>query len=522
MKVSTVEEMRQLDRRAIEEFGIPASILMENAGEAVYYAIQNEFGVRNKRFVVLCGLGHNGGDGLVAARKILSSHGKVQIFIFGDKNKYDDAPAMNYEMLSRGGAEIAAQPPTDSVARALEQCDAVVDALLGTGIMRDVKGQYEEIIELINRSGKTVFSVDIPSGVDGNTGQVRGCAVRADYTVTFGLPKRGNLLYPGADLAGRLFVTHISFPPSLQEAGNIAVQVNEPALLPKSKIGGYADSSGGVLLIAGTADSFGSSALAALSLLKCGAGPVRLAFPRSATPFLPPLGGEIVPAPQRETESGGLAMSNAEQLLKLGGEADFVLFGFESVREEETRELLRRIAAEIKNPLLVQSMGAAGVAKNVEVLKKRSAASILILNAGEMSEICGTAISEITAEPIPAIQKTAVDLNAIMVLKGFPSLIGFPDGKVIINTSGKSAAAVSREVLSGTIAAMTSLGLPAGEAVKTGVFIHGFAGDLAARDKEQDGTPPHDILERLSSAVNILRRDANETVRDLYGSVKII
>ncbi len=235
MKISTVEQMRQLDRRAIDEFGIPGRILMENAGQAAYYVILKELGVRDRRFVVICGLGHNGGDGLVVARKLHSTGGRVRVFILGDVAKYDDAPMMNYEMLCRGGIDIAVQPAAEVVAAAVAECDAVVDALLGTGIARDVGGLYREVIEIINRSKKTVFSIDIPSGIDGNTGQIRGVAVRADRTVTFGLPKRGNLLYPGTALGGGLFVTHISFPPSLQETAEIMVATNAPAPVGRSR-----------------------------------------------------------------------------------------------------------------------------------------------------------------------------------------------------------------------------------------------------------------------------------------------
>jgi hydroxyethylthiazole kinase-like uncharacterized protein yjeF len=524
MKVSTVEEMRQMDRRAIHDFGIPAFILMENAGQAVYYLIHNEFGVRDKRFVIICGLGHNGGDGLVAARKILSSHGKAKIFILGDANKYDEAPRMNYEMLTRCGAEMEVQPSTDTVAAALKECDAVVDALLGTGILRDVKGHYKEVIELINRSAKTVFSVDIPSGVDGNTGRIRGCAVQADYTVTFGLPKRGNLLFPGAGLGGRLFVTHISFPTSLQNTETIAAAVNVPAPLPKHTIEGNKGARGKGLFIAPSAGSFNAPAFAAQSLLKCGGRCARLALPRSALPFAASAGSEILLVPQEETESGSLSISNADPLLKLSEDADFVVLGSGPGPAEETHELLRRITGEIEKPLLIDGGGLTAIVKDFEVVKKRTAPTILTLHADEMSKICGLETSDVIAEPIGALQRTAKDLDAVVVLKSDRSLVGFPDEKVFINTSGKSpmAATGSRNVLAGAIAAMNVLGLPPGEGVKTGVFIHGFAEDLAVRDKGGDGVTLHDILEHLPSAVKILRENYAEAIRDFYGTVRIL
>ena len=199
MKVSRVSEMRALDRTAIEEFGIASELLMENAGHAVY-SVLSEFGIPGRTFLVFCGLGNNGGDGLVVARKVHSNGGAVMVFILGDPGRFKGAARMNFydSMLL-----LISQRPNESIEMIepdVAHCDAIVDAILGTGITREVEGLYRDVIECINQSGKTIFSVDIPSGVHGNTGKVMGTAVRADYTVTFGLPKLGNMLFPGYDL----------------------------------------------------------------------------------------------------------------------------------------------------------------------------------------------------------------------------------------------------------------------------------------------------------------------------------
>jgi yjeF N-terminal region len=231
MKVSSVEEMKNMDKQAMEKFGIPDSILMENAGQAAYFVILKEFGIDRKKFIVLCGTGNNGGDGLVVARKLHSMGAEVKVYILGEK-KYGEAAAKNFEILSRMPIEI--KPiDLDRMRIDIAHSDAIIDAIFGTGLSKNVKGMHREAVKLINESGKVVFSVDIPSGINGNTGRIMGEAVKADYTITYGLPKIGNILYPGYEWGGKLYLSHISFPPSLQNS--IKVSINDPIEIPERK-----------------------------------------------------------------------------------------------------------------------------------------------------------------------------------------------------------------------------------------------------------------------------------------------
>ncbi len=524
MKVATVEEMRELDRRAITQYGIPDHVLMENAGEAAYYVILREFGIRDREFAVICGLGNNGGDGFVVARKIHSSGGRARVLVLGDPEKYGDTSRTHFEMLVKSGVPISEQPSVDEVAEAIEECDAVVDAIFGTGITRDVEGRYREIIERINLSEKTVFSIDIPSGVDGNNGMVRGAAVRADATVTFGLPKRGNLLYPGAELGGNLFVTHISFPPQLQADEEIMAAINEPPPLPRRSEYGHKGSYGDALFIAGAAGYIGAPAFAALSMLKAGGGYARLAAPRSVIPAIAALAGEVVFAPQQETSGGSLASSAADDLLQLSREVDFAVIGPGLSLAEETQKLVRELALKIEKPLLIDGDGLTAVSADPATVRKRKGATVLTPHVGEMSRISGTSIEEILDDPFGAVQTVARDIGAIVVLKGAHSLIGLPDGRVWINTSGNSgmASAGSGDVLTGTIAAMHGLGLPLEGAVRAGVFLHGLAGDVAARDVGPDGITARDILESLPEATRSYRDEYAEVTADFYGVLEVI
>jgi hydroxyethylthiazole kinase-like uncharacterized protein yjeF len=509
MKVSSVIEMRNLDRTAVEKYGIEDKLLMENAGEAAYFVILQEFGIEGKRFAVFCGAGNNGGDGFVIARKIHSNGGDARVFILGDGDVYRDSARMNYEIVSRLPIEVKQIKNAASVRKEVLQCDCIVDAIFGTGITRKVEGVYRNIIELINESGKPVFSVDIPSGVHGDTGEIMGAAIRADCTVTFGLPKRGNMLYPGYDCCGELYVTHISFPPEHFDGDAIKVEVNEPPQLPSRNNDGHKGDFGEALFIAGASGYFGAPYFAALSFLKAGGGYSRLAAPSSITPFIAMKGSEIVFIPQRETESGSIALENKDSLIELAKKMDIVVVGPGLSLHEETQKLVSQFAGDIEKPILIDGDGITAICKDLDIVRKRKSPTIITPHLGEMSRMTGRAVSEIENDKIAALQAASGDLNAIIVLKGAHSLIGYPDERVLINMTGNSgmATAGSGDVLTGTIAAMFGLGLSIEDAVAKGVFIHGLSGDLAAEELGEDGITAQDILDYLPLAVRYDRED---------------
>jgi ADP-dependent NAD(P)H-hydrate dehydratase / NAD(P)H-hydrate epimerase len=523
MKVSTVAEMRSLDRTAIERYGIAAELLMENAGQAVYTLLQ-QHGIEGKRFLVFCGLGNNGGDGLVVARKICSNGGAVKVFVLGDPARFRGAAGLNYDIVSRLPIEVHQLASVEALEDEIPHSDAIVDAILGTGITRDVEGLYREVIDAINRSGKTVYSVDIPSGVHGDTGQVLGTAVKAGYTVTFGLPKIGNMLFPGYELGGRLYVSHISFPPAMTRSDSLKVGINHPLQLPPRRQDAHKGDLGQVLFIAGAAGYYGAPYFAAMSFLKAGGGYARLAAPRSITPFLANKGSEIVFLPQDETAGGSIAHGARAGLLEVSRRMDMVVLGPGLSLDPETQELARQLAAEVEVPLLLDGDGITALCSHLHVLKDRPAETILTPHLGEMARITQMDVPQIDVNKVDVLQRTTRDLHATIVLKGAHSLIGSPDGHVWINMSGNPgmATAGSGDVLTGTIAAMFGLGVPLADAVRQGVFVHGLAGDLAAGELGQDGITAQDILDHLPHAMAALRQGLDEALRDRYAGARLI
>ena len=524
MKVSAVEEMRNLDREAIEKFKIPDAILMENAGEAVYFVIHNEFGIKGKRFIVFCGIGNNGGDGFVVARKLLSNGGIVTVFLLGDSEKLTGCAKINFDILSTLPLHIERLTSVEQITSSLLYCDAVVDAIFGTGLTRDIDGIYKEVIELINESGTTVFSVDIPSGVNGDTGQIMGYAVRADYTITFGLPKLGNLLFPGFDLGGKLYVTHISFPPPLYNTDDIKIETNDPLPIPKRKDDTHKGNYGKVLFIAGSSQYLGAPYFSALSFLKAGGGLSYLASPESITNFLATKGNEIVFAPQKETDKGSLSIKAKDQLLEFSDRVDVVVMGPGLSLHDETQELVRELAAGINKPLIIDGDGITAISQDIDIIKKRKEATILTPHFGEMSRITRTDIGEITKNKVPILSKTCKELNATFILKGAHTLICYPDEHIFINMSGNPgmATAGSGDVLVGTIAAMFGIGFSIQESSRMGVFIHGLAGDLAMRDIGEDGIIAGDIMNYLPEAVRYCQEHFEDIITNLYESIYII
>ncbi len=276
--------------------------------------------------------------------------------------------------------------------------------------------------------------------------------------------------------------------------------------------------------MAGAASYFGSPTLSAMSMLKAGGGYSRLATPRSVVPVAATLGSEIVFTPLEETPAGSLALQNVEPLLELSQRADLVVVGPGLSLDEETQELARVLVARIDKPLLLDGDGLTAAAAKTEVIRGRSQPTVLTPHAGEMARIAGVTIDQVRDDPIGVLQQVSRGLGSVVVLKGARSLIGLPDERVFVNTSGNPgmASAGSGDVLTGTIAAMYGLGLSIEDAVTTGVFIHGFAGDLAARDKGEDGMIARDIVEQLPGATRRYREEHREVTASFYGAVEVI
>jgi len=524
MKISRVKEMQKMDKEAIEKYGMSDELLMENAGLATYQVIAKYFKINDSHFLIFCGVGNNGGDGLVVARKLFSNGANIKLCILGNPEKYKNASLKNWQIIQKLNLPVMIMPTIKKIASSIKPENIIIDAIFGTGLTRDIEGDYFKTIQLINQKENQVISIDIPSGIDGNSGKVNGIAIQANYTVTFGLPKIGNILYPGYDYAGNLHVSHISFPPELYNQKNINIQINHPLTIPNRPKAGHKGTFGNALFISGAQNYYGAPYFSAFSFLKTGGGYSRLAAPASIIPYISSRASEVVFLPQRETITGSIGLDNFQELLEWSDKMDIVVIGPGLSIQEETQELVRKLLVKIDRPILIDGDGLTALSNDMSILKLRKQPTILTPHPGEMCRLIKQPIAKIKENSINMIQKAAKEFNTIIILKGAHSIIGLPDGKLYINMTGNSgmASAGSGDVLTGVIAAMFTLGLPIESAARQGVLVHGFAGDLAAKKMGEDGITANNIMDLLPEAMKIIRNNQNNNAKLNFSGLTVI
>ncbi|MEM0362058.1 MAG: NAD(P)H-hydrate dehydratase [Sulfolobales archaeon] len=521
MKVCSVSDIRRIDELASSKFGIDSLLLMENAGTSVFSLIKDKFEISKTKFLIVAGTGNNGGDALVVARRLYAYGGDVRVVIVGDPGKYREPANRNYEIIKSLGINLKLVRSLEDlkiVDEYLTWCDVVVVGLIGVGLKGEVSGIHREVITRINSYGKVVVSVDIPSGINADNGAVCGVAVKSNYTVTFGNPKYGNVLYPGYHYCGELYVSRLSYPPELYNSDEIYAELNVPLQLPERVRWGHKGTFGKFLAVAGSKYYYGAPYYVSYSFLKAGGGYSRLAAPKSVVPYIASRCSEVVYIPLEETQEGSISAKNYEYILSIitSFDIDIVALGPGMSTNYETQQLIQELTESIEKPLIIDGDGITAVARDVERIRKRRAPTILTPHLAEFSRITGLELKVILEDPVGTLRKTCKDLKSYIVLKGAHTLIGNPEGYIYVNMTGNPgmAKAGSGDVLTGTIAAMYGIGFKdVGDAVRMGVLIHGLAGDLAAETLGEDGITPDDILNYLPNAIKMLREDLQAVVR---------
>lgn len=511
MRVITAKTMQEIDRRAIEEFGIPGLELMENAGRCCVDEILAEFGQKG-RAVVLAGKGNNGGDGFVIARLLGQKEWRVKVIVLADREQIGGDAAINLEKLpfemttfcTREG-QLPGRHTED-----IFQADLIVDALIGTGLCSEVTGIYLEAIDLINTSRRPVLSVDIPSGIDGTTGQVLGTAVHACITVTFASAKLGHVLFPGAEQTGRLVIADIGIPAELMKAASgydfLNIETIRPMLHRRDRQA-HKGHFGHCLIIAGSTGKTGAAALSANSAVRAGSGLVTLAVAESIHTVLEIKTTEVMTSPLPDSGSGHLTNSAFPAIEKLLAGKDAVAIGPGLDRRPGTYALVQTLVETVTVPLVIDADGLNALAEEMTVLKrKKSNQLILTPHPGEMARMIGTSIPDLEENRISLAQEFARNYGVYLVLKGARTIIATPDGTVSINGSGNPGMGSGGmgDVLTGIIVSLLGQGYAAGNACRLGVFIHGYAADLVAEQKGEIGINATDVHEKLPCAFNNL------------------
>ncbi len=497
-QVLTPAEAGALDR-ATQGRGISAATLMENAGRAVAdAAVRLAGGTYGRRVVAVCGKGNNGGDGLVAARYLDAWGLRVTAVTLARGEQLREPAASNLERLVHTGVRVR---PVGVLGRELARADVVVDAVFGTGFRGVPEGETAAAISAMDDAGAPVVAVDIPSGVEGETGVVQGVAVRADLTVTFGAPKPGVVLLPGAELAGVVEVADIGFPTDLIRSDLAVVEGSDVARwLPRRSIETHKRAAGYAVVIGGSRLMTGAAILMAHAAYRAGAGLVAAAVPDGILPVVQGAVREAVFAPLPQTDAGTVA-GGSERLERVLGEAGAVAIGPGMTTDERTAAWIRGMLARSEVPVVLDADGLNAFAGRADELAERGAELVLTPHAGEFARLVGVPTGEVEADRVGHVRKLAARARAVVLLKGTRTLVGTPEGEVRINPTGGPflASGGTGDVLTGMIAALLARGLPPADAASAAAFVHGVAGSLAARERG-DGTTAGDVLERIPEA----------------------
>jgi NAD(P)H-hydrate epimerase len=507
MKLVSAREMRELDRRTIEEIGIPGVVLMENAGRGAADRLCRCFAsLHPGPVLVLAGKGNNGGDGYVIARYLLNRGWQVRTVVTAAPEAIGGDAGIHLQALRRSGEEVTFAADSKALTRALSgDRDAVliVDALLGTGLASEVRGLCAEAIDWINDASAPVVAVDIPSGIDASTGAILGRAVRADLTVTFALPKIGHAVHPGAAMSGLLETVDIGIPASLlRQAGADHVLVDADAaaeLLPLRSSTGHKGTFGHLLVVAGSIGKTGAAAMTAEGGLRAGSGLVTVGCPAAVQDVLAVKLTEAMTAPLPGVE-GALSLQALGELESLLEGKDALALGPGLGQTEEVRNLVRRLVGSCPVPLVLDADGLNAIAERPEVLLERAgAAAVLTPHPGEMARLTGRTVAEIESDRIGTARNFARQYQVVLLLKGARTVVALPDGRVRINGSGNPGLASGGmgDVLTGMIGAFLAQGLPPGDAAILGAYLHGRAADRLLERLGDAGMIASDLLAEI-------------------------
>lgn len=512
MKVVTAGEMRKIDKEAIENFGIDKLVLMENAGIKIAAAVENILRPpTNNKIIIFAGTGDNGGDAFVAARHLLDNNRKVKVYIIGDADKISGAAKRNLDILLNLDADVmqvATERDWDKVKIGLAIFDIVVDGLVGTGFHGSLQGDLLRVIKLINDVQKPVIAIDIPSGVLADSGKVESLAVKATKTVSFGLPKLGIVLYPGARFAGEVVVEQISLPQQLMNDYNIKQNLLTDCLaksmLVKRDPAVHKGSCGKVLVIAGSNGMTGAAVLAASAALRTGAGVVTLAIAESLQDIVANKLTEVMTKPLPEMKKGIIGMSALPVLLELAKSFDVVEIGSGLGRDSETLDLVRSFVLAAEVPMVIDADALYALPElSVEQLADIKYTPILTPHIGEMAALTGKDIADVENDLIDIARQTAANMKGIIVLKSARTIVADLEQNVYINTRGNAgmATAGSGDVLAGCISALRAIKQSDNiyEAAVSGVYLHALAGDIAASNGEI-GIVAGDIMKSIPAA----------------------
>jgi NAD(P)H-hydrate epimerase len=508
MKVATAEQMQELDRKAIEAYRIPGIVLMENAGRGATEVISNTFpDLQKMKIAIVAGKGNNGGDGFVIARYLLNRRISVKVYLLADSKGLRGDAETNFQIFQRMKGEVISVPSSkdyQKVKKELEKFDLLIDAIFGTGLDAEVRGYYREVIDHLNTLQKPIVAIDIPSGLDANTGKPFGTAVRASLTITFGLPKIGHVISPGLDYVGKLKLVDIGLPKKLVEEERIQTYLLENDEIrgwlstprrPDTHKGDY----GHLLVIAGSVGKTGAAAMACEAALRIGAGLVTLAIPKSLNAIMEVKLTEVMTEPLPETPKQTLSLRAFSSILRLCENKKAVIIGPGIGTFKETQSLILKLMKTLNLPIILDADGLTALATQPKTLPTTNRSLILTPHPGEMAKLIRSTPKDVQEDRISISRNFAQSHHVHLVLKGHRSLIATPKGDVFINPTGNPgmASGGTGDVLTGMIGGLICQGFDILPSLQMAVYLHGLAGDEMAQELGEKSLIARDIIEKI-------------------------
>jgi NAD(P)H-hydrate epimerase len=511
MYLVTANEMQEMDRQTIESFGLPGRVLMENAARGATRFLLEQFkSLANKKVAVVAGLGNNGGDGFVMARYLAQKGIRVSVYLLSQSHKVRGDAAANLKLLSPLNIPVIEIPDQESFSvhkTAMRHHHIWVDAILGTGLKSDVKGFFKEIIDFINNSNKPVFAVDIPSGLNSDTGQPCGVCIRANATATFAFAKTGHILFPGAIYTGNLEIVDIGVPTHIADNVRPLQFLLTPDLIhtvfqprpPDVHKGHF----GHLLVIAGSPGKTGAAAMTAISAMRTGAGLVTLGIPASLNAILETQVIEAMTHPLPETGDGILGEVSFNKIMDLLADKKCLTIGPGIGTALETKTLVHRLIKDSTKPIVVDADGLNSLVGHTEILTNLNVPVILTPHPGEMARLIDTTSGDVQKDRIGCARNFAENFNTHLVLKGARTVIAHPDGRVFINPTGNSGMASGGmgDVLTGIIAGFISQGHSPELAAHAGVYLHGAVADSLAENSGPFGYLATEVMNAIPEQI---------------------
>lgn len=514
MKILTSQQMKAIDKKAINEIGIIGAILMENAGIQITREILTRFPtIRREKIVIVAGKGNNGGDGFVVARHLFNRGCNPTVLLLASKKDLKGDAALNAGIAEKIGIdtkEITSPRQWGANKKLLSKATLVVDAIFGTGLTKPARGLYAAVIEDINKSKAYKVAVDIPSGLSSDTFEIIGPCVRADLTVTLAAAKVAHVFPPAENCVGELKISDISVPPFLLEDKELKLEmVGEAMVRPcfvQRKKDTHKGTYGHLFIISGSLGKTGAAVLAGKAALKMGAGLVTVGTPKSCLPIVARSIMELMTEPLPETEEGTLSLEALGSVLTLLDGKDALMLGPGISTHKSTKEFVLSLLPRLKISVVLDADALNNIASKPEVLKSLSRPAVVTPHPGEFARLVKLSVKEVLARRLELVPRFAEEYGVYVVLKGYRTLIASPDGRTFINPTGNPGMATggSGDVLSGMIASMIIQEKDILAAVLAAVYIHGLSGDIGASRVGERSLTAGNLISYLPAAMKAL------------------